>query len=85
MKVGDIIVNPWVSREFDGKYNPMYATIYIGNNQSIDCKGRKHTWVDKVYRTDNEREWKVIGHCEILKYINMSIIDAVYGADDEHK
>ena len=78
MKVGDIIVNPWVSREFDGDYNAMYATIYIGNNQSIDCKGRKHTWVDKVYRDDNEREWKVIGHCDIKGYIRKSILDAVY-------
>lgn len=77
MKVGDIIVNPWVSRDFNGKLNPMYATIYIGNNRSIDYKGRVHAWVDKVYRDDLERKWEIIGHCDPYVYLYEQIANAI--------
>jgi len=71
MKVGDIVVNPYVSKEFDGKLNPNYATIYIGNNETIDYNGRKCKWADKIYRTDikSQREWKVIGHVDLKSYL----------------
>ena len=79
MKRGDIIVNPWVSRDYDGRLNPMYATIYLGNNYSLDYKGRKHTWVDKVYK-ENEKQktpWRVIGHVDIDMWLFQQIFDAV--------
>lgn len=59
MRIGDIIVNPYVSQMFNGELNPMYATIYIGNNRSIDYHGRVHRWGDKVYKNE---KWRVIGH-----------------------
>lgn len=63
MRVGDIIVNPYVPKEFDGELNAMYATIYLGNNTSLDFKGRRHKWGDRVYEPrEREREWRVIGH-----------------------
>lgn len=79
MRVGDIIVNPWVAREFDGRLNPNYATIYIGNNESIDYKGRKCQWVDKVYKENPEKHcpWKVIGHIDISGIIENAIKEAV--------
>ena len=79
MKRGDIIVNPWVSRDYDGRLNPMYATIYLGNNYSLDYKGRKHTWADKVYK-ENEKQktpWRVIGHVDIDMWLFQQIFDAV--------
>lgn len=58
-KVGDIIINPYVSKMFNDKLNPNYATIYIGNNKTVDYNGRILEWCDKVYKDDR---WKVIGH-----------------------
>lgn len=69
MKIGDIIINPWVNKEYNGVPNPNYATIYIGNNKSLDFTGRVIGWADKVYRSDNEREWKVVGHINLFKII----------------
>ena len=77
MKIGDIIINPWVQKEYDGKLNSMYATIYIGDNRSVDYKGRAHCWADKVYKEGNEREWKVVGHCNPLEWIYEQIIKSI--------
>ena len=86
MKVGDIIVNPYVSAEYDGKLNPMYATIYLGHNYSLDYKGRKHTWIDKVYSDKNKHgAWKVIGHIDLHEIIYDAISSAVYNQNDQPK
>lgn len=79
MKRGDIIVNPWVPKDFDGKLNPLYATIYLGDNYSLDYKGRKHTWADKVYKENekNRTPWKVIGHVDIDGFLRGAIADAL--------
>lgn len=79
MKRGDIIVNPWVSVDYCGELNPMYATIYLGNNFSLDYKGRKHTWADKVYKENAEYKcpWKVIGHIDLDDIIETAIRKAV--------
>lgn len=69
MRVGDIIINPYVSKDFDGELNPMYATIYLGDNKSLDYRGRVHTWADKVYRRGNKNEWRVIGHVNLKRII----------------
>ena len=76
---GDIIVNPWVSVDYCGELNPMYATIYLGNNFSLDYKGRKHTWADKVYKENAEYRcpWKVIGHIDLDRIIETAIRKAV--------
>lgn len=69
-KVGDIIVNPWVSAEYNGKLNPMYATVYLGHNTSVDYLNRKHNW-GKGFWTRDGREWRVIGH------VNVGFKDAI--------
>lgn len=69
MRVGDIIINPYVNKDFDGELNPMYATIYLGDNKSLDYKGRVNTWADKVNRHDNKNEWRVIGHIDLKRII----------------
>ena len=70
LKVGDVVVNPWVSKEFNGKLNANFATIYLGNGKFVDINGRIVNWSldTKVnYYDDNEleREWRVIGHIDI--------------------
>ena len=76
---GDIIINPWVSKEFDGYLNPCYATIYIGDGICIDYRGRKHAWIG--LNDDNpEREYKTIGHVDInLKQLIMDAIERSEG------
>ena len=71
MKRGDIIVNPYVSKEFDGHLNPNYATIYIGNNKTVDYRGRICSWASKV------DEWQVIEHCDLFGFIKRSIETAI--------
>ena len=79
MRRGDIIVNPWVSRDYFGSLNPMYATIYLGDNYSLDYKGRKHTWADKVYKENKDKKtpWRVIGHVDIDSWLFEQIYNAV--------
>lgn len=87
MKRGDIIVNPWVSVDYCGELNPMYVTIYLGNNYSLDYKGRKHKWADKVYKENAEHKcpWKVIGHIDIDSILETAIREAVQTANDIFK
>ena len=87
MKRGDIIVNPWVSVDYCGELNPMYATIYLGNNFSLDYKGRKHTWADKVYKENAEYKcpWKVIGHIDLDDIIETAIRRAVEDEQTERE
>lgn len=81
MKRGDIIVNPWVSLNYFDELNPLYATIYLGNNYSLDYKGRKHNWADKVYKKNEEKRtpWRVIGHVDIDGWLFDQISNAVQG------
>ena len=64
--------------------NPNYATIYLGNNKSIDYEGRVHKWVDKIYKStppedmswgakDRRTPWRVIGHVDLKAVINTHI------------
>ena len=71
MKKGDIVVNPYVGKDYDGKLNPNYASIYIGNNQTVDYKGGIHTWASEV------DDWKVIGHSDLFSFIEQQIRLAV--------
>ena len=85
MRKGDIVVNPWVSTYFNGELNPNYATIYLGDNKSLDYKGRVCEWADKIYKDNPKREtpWKVIGHIDLYGIAELAIRDAVY--DEENK
>lgn len=76
---GDIIINPWVSKEYCGDLNPCYATMYIGDGRCIDYRGRKHAWIG--LNDDNpEREYKTIGHVDInLKQLIMDAIERSEG------
>ena len=64
MRIGDIVVNPWVSTYFNGELNPNYATIYLGDNKGLDYNGRVCKWADKIYKDNPQKNtpWKVIGH-----------------------
>ena len=87
MKKGDIVVNPWVPKHFDGELNAMYATIYLGDNKSLDYRGRVHKWASKIYK-DNPAErtpWNVIGHINLGDIIESAIRDAVLRRADDDK
>lgn len=85
MRIGDIIVNPWVPKEvFEGHLNTNYATIYIGNNESLNYKGGKCKWADKVYADNPKRKtpWKVIGHIDLFGIVENAIKDAVESEEE---
>ena len=83
MRKGDIVVNPWVSAYFNGELNPNYATIYLGDNKSLDYKGRVCKWADKIYKDNPKREtpWKVIGHIDLYGIAELAIRDAVFAEE----
>lgn len=83
MRKGDIVVNPWVSTYFNGELNPNYATIYLGDNKSLDYKGRVCEWADKIYKDNPERNtpWKVIGHIDLYGIAELAIRDAVFAEE----
>ena len=76
-KVGDIIVNPWVSKIYQGKLNPIYATVYIGNGSTIDYLGRQHKWSTPKGRWEGKDQWKVIGYFPLYGALKSAIGDAV--------
>lgn len=74
-KKGDVIINPWVSKEYCGDLNPCYATIYIGNGTCIDYRGVKHKWCG-LNDKNPEREYKTVGHIDLnLKDRILEILD----------
>ena len=80
MRKGDIVVNPWVSAYFNGELNPNYATIYLGDNKSLDYNGRVCKWADKIYKDNPQKNtpWKVIGHIDLYGIAELAIRDAVF-------
>ncbi len=85
MRKGDIVVNPWVSAYFNGELNPNYATIYLGDNKSLDYNGRVCKWADKIYKDNPQKNtpWKVIGHIDLCGIAELAIRYAVF--DEENK
>lgn len=83
MRKGDIVVNPWVSAYFNGELNPNYATIYLGDNKSLDYKGRVCKWADKIYKDNPQKNtpWKVIGHIDLYGIAELAIRDAVFAEE----
>lgn len=81
-KVGDIIVNPWVSVVFNGDINPMYATVYIGHDTSVDYLGRTHKWSHPKCRWQDKDKWRVIGHYDIYGEMKEAVVHAIQ-YDDE--
>ena len=83
MRKGDIVVNPWVSTYFNGELNPNYATIYLGDNKTLDYEGRVCEWADKIYKDNPKREtpWKVIGHIDLYGIVELAIRDAVFAEE----
>ena len=79
MKVGDIVVNPWVPKYIQGYLNRLYATIYIGNNKTIDYEGTTHKWASKIYveSPEDRTPWRVIGNVDIIEIISNEIFNAV--------
>ena len=71
---GDIIINPWVSKDYCGDLNPCYATMYIGNGKCVDYLGRTHAW-GGLNDKNPEREYKTVGHIDInLKNMIMDVL-----------
>ena len=83
MRKGDIVINPWVSAYFNGELNPNYATIYLGDNKSLDYNGRVCEWADKIYKDNPKRNtpWKVIGHIDLYGIAELAIRDAVFAEE----
>lgn len=61
---GDVIINPWVSKEYQGDLNPCYATVYIGNGKCVDYRGRTHAWIG-LNDEHQEREYRTVGHIDM--------------------
>ena len=80
-KVGDIIVNPWVSILFNGDINPIYANVYIGHDTTIDYLGRTSKWSQNGRWHDKDK-WRVIGQYDIYGEMKKAIIHAIQ-YDDE--
>ena len=83
MRKGDIVINPWVSAYFNGELDPNYATIYLGDNKSLDYNGRVCEWADKIYKDNPKRNtpWKVIGHIDLYGIAELAIRDAVFAEE----
>lgn len=69
MKVGDIIINPYVSKEYkDLGVNPMYKSMIIHI-------GKEYTTVLRIdgrtseYFTKDVKEWEVANHVDIRSVI----------------
>lgn len=73
---GDVIINPWVSKEYQGDLNPCYATVYIGNGECIDYRGIKHKWCG-LNDKNPEREYRTVGHIDLnLKEKLLEILES---------
>lgn len=72
MKVGTVVINPYVSREVRGKINPLYATIYLSPHESIDRNFEKRKWCADI------RTWKAVGFIDI-KAILSDKLDEILG------
>ena len=75
MKLGDIVINPYVPKLYNGKPNPCYAFIYIKRKNGslivgLDFKGRIGEWYVKK---EEEAEWKIIDHIDIFDEISKNI------------
>lgn len=68
MKIGDLIINPSVSRYFKGKPNPMYKTmvVYIGSpyTKALAHNGEMVTWY-----THDAKNWEVAGNVNLKQII----------------
>ncbi|MBQ3418525.1 MAG: hypothetical protein IJH31_00130 [Erysipelotrichaceae bacterium] len=75
MKVGTVVICPHVSKEIEGKLNPLYATIYLSPHKSIDRNFKTHNWYADV------RTWKVAGFIDIkaLQKILSDKLDEISG------
>ena len=84
---GDVIINPWVSREYNGDLNPCYATIYIGDGRCLDYRGEVHEW-GGLNSKNPEREYKTIGHIDTdLKRMLLEVLDGAKmdGGDNDEQ
>lgn len=68
MKIGDIVINPHVKKEFKGKPNPMYKSmiIHIGSEYTkcLRIDGKQST-----YYTRDIEKYEVVAHIDIAKMI----------------
>ena len=73
---GDIIINPWVSKVYNGDLNPCYATIYVGNGECMDYRGERHRWVG-LNDENSERNYRTAGHIDLnLKDMIIAVLEA---------
>lgn len=68
MKVGDIIVNPHVLKDFGTKPNPMYQSMIIHIDKKYTTTLRYDGKTSKYY-TREVKEWEVIGNVNLSELI----------------
>ena len=68
MKIGDIVINPYVNKEINGKPNPMYKSmiIHIGSEYT---KCLRYDGKQTTYYTSNIKKYEVVAHIDIAKMI----------------
>lgn len=72
MKVGDIIINPYVQKDFKTKPNPLYQSMIIHIGKEYTTTLRYDGKTSKYYTRDI-KEWEVIGNVNLyeLIYVNL--------------
>lgn len=64
MKVGDIILNPYVRDSFDGKPNPMKRTMVVHIGREISL-GLRYDGEIARWNTRKAETWEVADHVDI--------------------
>lgn len=71
MKIGDVIINPSVRKEFNGKPNPMYKSMVIHKDAKYTTTLRIDGKTSRYYTSDC-REWEISHHVDIGTLIQNS-------------
>lgn len=63
MRVGDVIINPYVSKEFKGEPNPIYKSmiIHIGSKYTTTLRFDGET---SEYYTRDCKDWEISHHID---------------------
>lgn len=68
MKVGDIVINPWVSPLYKGQPNPLYQSMVIDIGKSYTKCLRIDGLISEYYTSD-VRQWDKAGTVDLERLI----------------
>lgn len=70
MKIGDIVINPYVPKDFNTKPNPLYQSmiIHIGKEYTTTLRYDGET---SKYYTRDVKEWQIVH--------NVNLYEVIYG------